>query len=311
MKVSLKDKQLINFFSQARHKSISLDNYIQNLFNQINDRIINQSDFQISIDDKIALSQSIIKRAFKKFPSDKITIAWTGGKDSTLLLWLVKKVIKKKNKWPQIIFINEGYIFDEIIEFSQQLASDWSFEYHTVQNKDIIKQVKKVGDIVSVNKLNTRNKKELKRLKFKDSSFPFEPESMIGNHLMKTVAQNIYLEKSKTTCLLTGIRWDEQEARSNEFYLSKRGDEHTPKHTRVHPILHFTERDVWQATKQYSIPYCQLYQQGYRSLGAKGTTNKTTDTPAWEQDLENTSEREGRQQDKEDIMKRLRDLGYM
>ncbi len=41
------------------------------------------------------------------------------------------------------------------------------------------------------------------------------------------------------------------------------------------------------------------------------TTIKPEDKPAWEQDLESTTERVGRRQDKEQIMKRLRDLGYM
>ncbi|MWG35272.1 nodulation protein, partial [Halomarina oriensis] len=33
--------------------------------------------------------------------------------------------------------------------------------------------------------------------------------------------------------------------------------------------------------------------------------------PAWLQDLEGTTERQGRAQDKENLMARLRDLGYM
>jgi phosphoadenosine phosphosulfate reductase len=38
---------------------------------------------------------------------------------------------------------------------------------------------------------------------------------------------------------------------------------------------------------------------------------KTSDIPAWEQDLENTPERAGRGQEKEEIMAQLRPLGYM
>jgi phosphoadenosine phosphosulfate reductase len=54
-----------------------------------------------------------------------------------------------------------------------------------------------------------------------------------------------------------------------------------------------------------------LYADGYRSLGARVTTKKTCDVPAWEQDLENTTERGGRRQDKEGLMDKLRQLGYM
>ena len=51
--------------------------------------------------------------------------------------------------------------------------------------------------------------------------------------------------------------------------------------------------------------------EGYRSLGAKVTTTKTEDTPAWDQDLETTYERGGHRQDKEELMSKLRQLGYM
>jgi phosphoadenosine phosphosulfate reductase len=79
----------------------------------------------------------------------------------------------------------------------------------------------------------------------------------------------------------------------------------------VHPILHFKERDIWNTIHKNEIPFCSLYYQGYRSLGAKGSTSKASDIPAWEQDLDNTPERVGRSQEKEDIMEKLRDLGYM
>jgi len=75
--------------------------------------------------------------------------------------------------------------------------------------------------------------------------------------------------------------------------------------------LHFTERDIWDTTLHYSIPFCSLYKEGYRSLGVKTTSLKGADIPAWEQDLENTTERGGRRQDKEKAMQRLRKLGYM
>jgi phosphoadenosine phosphosulfate reductase len=262
---------------------------------------------KLSIDEKIAKSKEVIAEGLDRF--DRLVIAFTGGKDSTLLLWLFKHVCDENSlKLPECMFIDEGYVFEEILEFVAELEELWGLTVHRVQNTDVIKNVNGVGDIVRVRDLNPRNRAELLKLDFDGEEFPFEPESYIGNHLMKTVAMNMFIEENHVEALATGIRWDEQDARKDEVFFSPRYD---PDHVRVHPILHFTERDVWEVTRKYGIPTNKLYAQGYRSLGAKGSTSKKSDVPAWEQNLEETVERAGRRQDKEGIMKRLRDLGYM
>jgi len=259
-------------------------------------------------EEKLDKTKKVIREAIKKFRAEKIAIAWTGGKDSTLLLWLVKNVCEEENlPLPRVLFINEGCVFEEVKEFVEKLTKEWNLNVIEAKNEDVLKQVEKVGDIVKVEYLSDRNKRELKAINFKGGEFPFEPESYIGNHLMKTVALNMAIEKYSFEAVMSGIRWDEQEARANETYVSVRKN---PDHVRIHPLLHFKEKDIWDAIHGNNIPYNKLYAKGYRSLGAKGTTTKTTDTPAWKQNLETTSEREGRRQDKEKIMKRLRDLGY-
>ena len=266
----------------------------------------------MNLEEKVRKSKEVIREAYRRFPHERIALAWTGGKDSTLVLWLTLEVCKEKGFTPpKAMFINEGDVFPETLAFVKKWAKKWGVKVDFVQNDNVLKQVKRIGGLVYVGKLNDRNKLALKRLGFKEKSFPFEPESLVGNHLMKTVVMNSYLEKSGAAALITGIRWDEQEARANETYFSPRSAIDGPKHMRVHPILHFKEKDVWEATHKHKIPYVELYEDGYRSLGAKVTTIKPSDKPAWEQDLDHTTERVGRQQDKEQIMKRLRALGYM
>jgi len=261
-----------------------------------------------SIEDKIKKTEEVIRSAIKKHGRG-LTLAWTGGKDSTLILWLYRKICKElKIDLPKLMFIDEGEQFSEVFNFVEKMEKEWQLDVEIVRNEDVLKQVKKVGDSVYVDKLNSRNKLELKKIGFNGKTFPFEPESYVGNHLMKTVAMNLFLEKYKTKALMVGIRWDEQKARVNEGYFS---DRKAPDHVRVHPILHITERDLWDIMKKEKIPINPLYERGYRSLGAKGTTTKTENIPAWEQDLENTAERSGRRQDKEGMMQKLRDLGYM
>ena len=267
-------------------------------------RLINST-----LDEKIDQSKKIIRKVFSKFSDDPLYVAWTGGKDSTTLLWLFRQTCKDLGKpLPRAMFIDEGHVFEEILELVDRVKTKWDVAVEVVKNRDVSEKAKKVGDAIRVSDLNDRNRLEIDKLGFTEDTFPFEPESLVGNHLMKTVAMNLFLEDKGVKALATAIRWDEQDARIGEEYFSPREN---PDHTRVHPILHFTERDIWDTIHTYDIPFCSLYYQGYRSLGAKGSTVKNSDIPAWEQDLENTTERAGRGQDKEEIMEKLRSLGYM
>ncbi|MCR4263872.1 MAG: alkaline phosphatase family protein, partial [Candidatus Roizmanbacteria bacterium] len=254
-------------------------------------------------------SETLIKKQLTEIQPSRLALFWTGGKDSTVLLWLIKNVCaEEKITFPRILIIDTGDVFDELNRFIRNTARKWNISYEFIRNDDVMKQAKKVGDIVYVSKLNAENKAELKKIGFTGKSFRFEPESYVGNHLMKTVPMNACIVREKLYGVFIGIRKDEHEARSHEKSISKRT---SPKHIRIHPLLDYKERDIWDMIHSFTIPYSDLYTKGFRSLGVKTTTHKTSDTPAWEQDLKNTKERQGRRQDKEKIMERLRQMGYM
>lgn len=40
--------------------------------------------------------------------------------------------------------------------------------------------------------------------------------------------------------------------------------------TLVNPIIDFTEEDVWEFIKMYNLPYCSLYDEGFKRLGCVG-----------------------------------------
>jgi len=267
-----------------------------------------------NIEKKVTDSKKLIKDAFDRYPIDSLRVAWTGGKDSTLVLWLVREVCLQHNlPLPKCFCIDEGDMFDEVRDFLKKWEKEWSVDLRMIHNSDVSRAAGgQLGAEVKIRDLDERNRSEIGRLGYDDHSFSYEPESYVGNHLMKTVTCMRYLEEEKVAGFFEGIRWDEQGARADETYFSPRpATDFNPEHMRINPILHFTERDVWDAHHQYDIPICSLYLEGYRSLGARVTTKKVCDAPAWQQDLENTTERGGRRQDKEGLMAKLRDLGYM
>jgi len=262
----------------------------------------------------VDISKDIITQALDKFKPEELGVTWTGGKDSTLNLWIVRQVCQDNGvSLPRTMIIGEGDEFEEIEQFVEEIKKEWDIPLEICRNDDVLKAANyTLNAPVKVRDLNERNRSEIERIGFDGEEFPFEAESYVGNHLMKTVVFNQFLERHNIKGIFQALRWDEHPTRFNDEYFEHMEAGHlVPEHTRIRPILHFTEKDLWDTYPAFNIPYCALYEKGYRSLGAKTTTVKGSDIPAWKQDLENTEERGGRRQDKEKAMERMRKLGYM
>lgn len=150
--------------------------------------------------EKIEYSKKIIKEALERFDNGRLAIAWTGGKDSTTMLWLYKKVCREPNiKMPRCMFIDEGDVSEEILEHVNRVKKEWDVEVVMVKNTDVSDKAKNRGDMIKVSKLNGRNRQELLKIGFDEDEFPFEPESYVGNHLMKTVAMNLFFRRERNS----------------------------------------------------------------------------------------------------------------
>lgn len=262
-----------------------------------------------SLETKVERSLEIAAQALARYPAGSLAVAWTGGKDSTAMVHLFAVAAAAMGRaMPLVLFIDEGDPFPEVTAFVARVRRLWGLPLETIRNEDLFGEGLAVGQWVEAGRLSQANRAELSRLGFVAPGFPFDPEALPGSHLAKTVPLNRFIADRGLAALATGIRWDEHEARMGEDYFSLR---HAPPHVRVHPLLHFRERDVWDFTFSRGLPFCELYRQGYRSLGTRSGTVKSADAPAWEQDLEHTPERAGRDRGKEAAMSQLRALGYM
>ncbi|WP_290815250.1 phosphoadenosine phosphosulfate reductase family protein [Halovivax sp.] len=298
-----------------------------------------------ALQDKIEKAIEVTRAGLERYENP--AVMWTGGKDSTLVLYFVTEVAEQYDlEVPPAIFIDHYQHFDEIHDFVDTWASEWGVEVIYARNEDIGEYVDandlEPGDEIPVDELSPHNQHHVEEiLEYEDDSFPFLLDTYAGNHLLKTVALNDALEEYDVDGVISGVRWDEQEARADETFFSPRHDpEIYPPHDRIHPILQFDEAAVWDAFWNFVVPdtveefpddgyvpegaddlpsgldpadtpVSPKYWEGFRSLGSEISTEKSDDEPAWLQDLEGTTERAGRAQDKEDLMERLRDLGYM
>jgi phosphoadenosine phosphosulfate reductase len=296
------------------------------------------TDYQ-NIEECFSVAVDVVETAFENYENP--AIMWTGGKDSTLTLYIVQQVAEDNGyELPKAIFIDHHQHFEEVHNFVERWSETIGMEVIYASNDDVAKCAEKPNDEIQVENLNERNRNEVREvLGYQDETFPFLLDTEVGNHLLKTVPFHQVVQENEFDAVFSGVRWDEQEARSDETFFSPRKNEDKyPPHDRVHPILPFTEERLWDAMWNFVVPdYVESYPKGYvpdgkddlpknleprdlpvslkyfdgyRSLGSEVSTDKNTNTPAWKQDLD-TEERAGRAQDKEGVMERLRDLGYM
>lgn len=253
----------------------------------------------------------IIREAYNLFP--KIALLWSIGKDSTSLLWITRKAFFGRIPFP-VIHIDTSFKFEEIYEFRDKYADIWQLDLHI-----------------------SRNEKALRR------GISPEKKKLECCNALKTEALKTTLKEHGFNALILGIRRDEHGIRAKERYFSPRDTHFTwnyrnqpaelwdsysssspdGHHFRVHPMLHWTEVDIWRYVQREKIPVVDLYfakhGQRYRSIGCR-TCCKPVPSKAntigkviREIEASKVSERAGRDQDKEDVytMQKLRSLGYM
>jgi len=77
----------------------------------------------------------IIREAYCHFR--RMAMLWSIGKDSTTLLWLVRKAFFGKVPFP-ILHIDTGYKFPEIYRFRDEYARKWDLDLRVVRNEEAL-----------------------------------------------------------------------------------------------------------------------------------------------------------------------------
>lgn len=261
------------------------------------------------LDELEARTIYILREAFAK--ARPLGMLWSIGKDSNALLWMARKAFFGAVPFP-LIQLDTGMELPEVYEFRDTIAKAWKLDL-------------RVEDCPPESEM--------------DPTLP--PASRSAAR--KTVGLRNLLQRDGYRGVLLGIRRDEQSMRAKERVFSPRTVDgawdfkdqppefwdhyHTEvpekAHIRIHPILHWTEIDIWRYTLRENIPIVPLYlaRNGmrYRSLGERNITFPIASTastiPEIIAELATTREpeRAGRAMDKEteDSFERLRAAGYM
>jgi sulfate adenylyltransferase subunit 2 len=283
-------------------------------------------------------SVHLLREAYASFP--QLAMLWSIGKDSTVLLWLARKAFFGHVPMP-LVHIDTSYKIPEMIQYRDRLAAEWRLTVIYGQNEEALaaKQTFPDGNVDRLTCCGNLKTEALRRtLSGEGKRYRFDHK--LGKYVVDT-------NKEPYTGVIVGARADEEGSRSKERYFSPRSGENNwniadqpPEfwnqyatefapgtHVRIHPLLDWTELDIWEYIERERIPTVALYyDQGkgerYRSLGCWPCTKSVTSDAKNVQEIivelksgrfANIAERSGRAQDKDDGggLESLRRDGYM
>lgn len=280
----------------------------------------------------------ILREAYREFK--QLVMLWSIGKDSTVLLWLARKAFFGHVPIP-LMHIDTGHKIPEMIEYRDRLARDWKLNMIVGSNVAALEAGATFpgggcGRLACCKALKTEALKHTLA-----GDWPRWTLDHATGRYVRGEGGEPY------TGVIVGVRADEEGSRSKERYFSPR-DQHNDwdvgdqppelwnqfktdfapgTHVRIHPLLDWTELNIWQYIQREGIPIIDLYfdrgdGRRYRSLGCAPCTKPVESTASTVGEIideltagkfANIAERSGRAQDAEDGqgLETLRREGYM
>jgi 3'-phosphoadenosine 5'-phosphosulfate sulfotransferase (PAPS reductase)/FAD synthetase len=207
-------------------------------------------------------------------------VSFSGGKDSTVLLWLVKII----NPNIDVVFFNTTNEFPEIYQFIKTVKNLHRVEPEMNLKKVIDKYgfpliskeqaqyIREVRNTKSEKVLNVR----LNGVDGKGKGFcisnkwkhlidaPFDVSEKCCYHLKKKPA--IKFEKETGLKPIIGTMASESSLRKQK-YLKTGCNAFNLKRPASYPISIFTVENIWDIIRKYNLPYCSVYDKGETQTG--------------------------------------------
>lgn len=193
---------------------------------------------------KLAETREIIVNHFEEF-GDKVAIAFSGGKDSEIVLWLCLQV----NPNVPVVFCNTGVEYPETVRFVAQLEDEWGL------NIIVTHPIKTFWDCV------------------KQYGFPSPRDKRRCCYWLKEKPMYQQVKSNAYLGTFTGITASESWKRMH--HARREGICFHYKHwniCKIHPILWWKQSEVWDFMNQERLPINPIYGLGENRTGCMPCT---------------------------------------
>ncbi|KAF2072673.1 hypothetical protein CYY_006007 [Polysphondylium violaceum] len=180
--------------------------------------------------DRISHSLCIIEEAFQKFTFKELALSFNGGKDCVVLLHLINYVILKLHK------DNNNNIENKTISTDKLNTIYFTSKDSFHQVNEFTEKCSKIYNLQTVN-----------------------ISSGIKEGLQEVVSNN------NIKAIFVGTRHTDPNCSHLEKFSYT--DPGWPHFLRVNPILEWNYTNIWHFIQLFNVPYCELYDQGFTSIG--------------------------------------------
>lgn len=198
--------------------------------NQLNLTQINQEFEQ-------AQATQIIKWA-KDYFGDGLVMSTSFGIQSAVMLHLATQIIPDL----PIIWIDTGYLPAETYQFAEQLTERLKLNLKVYQSPISPARMEALYG----------------RLWEKDDVEAFN----LYDQIRKVEPMQRALQELNATAWLAGLRSNQTNFRKTLDFVNKMGDRY-----KIHPILHWTSRDIYNYLSHFDLPYHPYFDLGYVTVG--------------------------------------------
>ncbi len=191
-----------------------------------------------------------MREAFAKF--DNMAMLWSIGKDSTALLWLARKAFFGHVPFP-LVHIDTSYKIPSMIEYRDRLVREWNLQLVVGMNKPVLE----AGETYPNGRRRVSNAAARSRRMgcSRSSSTTATPasSSACGATRIPRAPRNGTSRRAMPTW--SGTRRTSRRSSGT----SSRPTSRPGTHIRIHPLLHWTELNVWEYIEREKIPVIPLY----------------------------------------------------
>lgn len=229
---------------------------------------------------KILLSKARIREWYDNWDGN-VYVSFSGGKDSLVLLHLVRSL------YPDVpgVFLNTSLEFPELTKFVRTFDNiEWiqpeiSFK-EVIEKYGIPFPSKEQSQYINayIHAKSEKNKhkrwygkdnkrktgKIAEKWKFLAVDFPYEVSDKCCHHMQKKPI--IKYEKATGNKGYVGLLAEESASRMQDYRLHGCNSYET-KRKMSRPIAFWTEDNVWEYIKDNNLPYCNIYDMGYKRTG--------------------------------------------